>query len=159
VAGLAEIGGIDSRDVNRFAEGSMVAVAADIEIFHGTILEGITLNRLSIQQSDVREGMANTQLWDEVLALPRGLDTMLQTGGYPLSHSQANRMMIARAIASRPRLLLIDETLDRLPPKMRSETWKNLSKSSQPWTIVIVTHDPEILAACSHVIPMQPNHS
>jgi ABC-type lipoprotein export system ATPase subunit len=42
---------------------------------------------------------------------------------------------------------------------MRSETWKNLSKSSQPWTIVIVTHDPEILAACSHVIPMQPNHS
>jgi len=87
-------------------------------------------------------------MWDECLSLPQGLETMLQSGGYPLSNSQAIRIMIARAIATRPRLLLIDEVLDRLSPKMRMRIWERLSDRRQPWTIVLSTFDPELIAQC-----------
>ncbi len=56
--GLVEIGGIDSRDVNRFADGSMVSIASIPEVFHGTIQENISLNRSSVNQADVRDALA-----------------------------------------------------------------------------------------------------
>jgi putative ABC transport system ATP-binding protein len=157
ISGLAEVGGIDSRDVNRFAEGSLVGITTGIEIFHGTIQEAVSLNRISISQSDVRESLQLVELWDEVLAMPNGLETQLQTGGYPLSQSQAARLMLARAIASNPRLLLIDGTLDLLPPRMRNRIWENLSRPGQPWTLLIVTHDPHIVDACSKTIELIPS--
>lgn len=155
-SGLCEIGGIDSRDVNRFADGSMVGLASDVEIFHGTLHENITLNRLSIHDSDLREALQLAGLWDEVLSLPMGLDTLLQTNGFPLSRSQAQRLMIARAIVSRPRLLLVDGNLDKLGPQMRQRIWDNLRSNLQPWTMLIVSHDPTIIEDCDKRIELSP---
>ncbi len=146
--GLAEVGGVDSREVNRFADGSMVSIASEPEIFRGTFTENLSLNRVSVTDAEVRAALQAVGLWDETLSLPQGLETMLQSGGYPLSSSQAIRLMIARAIATRPRLLLIDGVLDRLPPKMRMRIWERLSDRRQPWTIVLSTSDPEIIAQC-----------
>lgn len=157
-SGLAEIGGIDSRDANRFAEGSMVSIAADIEIFHGTIREAVSLNRVSVSQEDIRDALQTVELWDEVLAMPNGLDTQLQTGGYPLSRSQAARLMLARAIVAKPRLLLIDGTLECLPTRMRQRVWNALSAPTQPWTMIVVTHDINIINACDKTIELVNSH-
>ncbi len=147
-SGLAEIGGVDSREVNRFADGSMVSIASEPEIFRGTLTENLSLNRVSVTAAEVRAALQAVELWDDTLSLPQGLETVLQSGGYPLSSSQAIRLVLARAIATRPRLLLIDGVLDRLPPKIRSRIWDRLSDRAQPWTIVLTTHVPEILAQC-----------
>lgn len=155
-SGLCEIGGIDSRDVNRFADGSMVGIASEVEIFHGTLQENITLNRLSIHDSNLRDALQIAGLWDEVLSLPMGLDTMLQTNGFPLSRSQAHRLMIARAIVSRPRLLLIDASLDKLGPHIRERVWNNLRSDLQPWTILVVTHDTKIINDSDKRIELTP---
>ena len=146
--GLAEIGGVDSREVNRFADGSMVSIASDPEIFRGTLSENLSLNRISVNADDIRNALQAVELWDETLSLPQGLETVLQSGGYPLSSSQAIRLALARAIATRPRLLLIDGVLDRLPPKMRLRIWQHLSDREQPWTILITTNDSELIALC-----------
>ena len=147
-SGLAEVGGVDSREVNRFADGSMVSIASDPEIFRGTLSENLSLNRLSVTASDVRAALLAVELWDEALSMPQGLETMLQSGGYPLSSSQGIRLMMARAIATRPRLLLIDGVLDRLPPKMRQRIWEGISDRRQPWTIILSTYDQQILDQC-----------
>ncbi|MFN7449850.1 MAG: ABC transporter ATP-binding protein, partial [Pirellula sp.] len=146
--GLIEIGGVDSREVNRFSEGSMVAIASQTEIFHGTLQENISLNRLTVSSSDVREALITAGLWDEVLTLPNGLETSLQSDGYPLEPSQMARLMIARAIVSTPRLLLIDGVLDALPGRMRNEIWDRLRDKKQPWTLIVATHDPTIIEQC-----------
>jgi putative ABC transport system ATP-binding protein len=146
--GAAEIGGIDSREVNRFADGSMVSFASDIQIFHGSLAENISMNRISISSNEIRNALQSVDMWDEALALQNGLETMLQSGGYPLSSSQAARIILARAIATRPRLLLIDGTLDLLPPKIRMQIWQKLSDRDQPWTLVVATHDQSIIDDC-----------
>lgn len=146
--GLIEIGGIDSREVNRFSEGSMVAIASRVEIFHGSFQENVSINRLSVSASDVRTALMLAGLWDEALTLPNGLETVLQSDGYPLEPSQMARLMIARAIVSSPRLLLIDGVLDALPGKMRNEIWERLKDKKQPWTLIVATHDPTIIEQC-----------
>jgi len=156
--GLAEIGGIDSREVNRFADGSMVSIASDPEIFRGTLAENLSLNRISVTSAEIRFALQAVELWDEVLTLPQGLDSMLQSGGYPLSGGQMVRLMIARAIATRPRLLLIDGALDRLPPKMRSRIWERLYDRRQPWTILLSTHDQGIIDQCDGQLELLDNN-
>ena len=123
----------------------MVGLASKTEIFHGTLQENVTLNRLSIHDSDLRHALQVAELWDEVLSIGRGLETHLQTDGYPLSESQAVRLMIARAVASQPRLLLIDGCLDKLSPELRQRIWNNLKSDAHPWTLIIATHDVSIL--------------
>ncbi len=159
VGGLAEIGGVDSREVNRFADGSMVSIASEPEIFRGTLTENLSLNRVSVTSTEVRAALQVVELWDETLSLPQGLETVLQSGGYPLSSSQAIRLVLARAIATRPRLLLIDGVMDRLPPKMRQRIWERLSDPNQPWTIVITTHDPAILSQCDGYTDLYSNNA
>ena len=146
--GSIEIGGIDSREANRFADGSMVSFASDSEIFHGTLMENVSLNRVSVTSAEVREALQIADMWDECLSLPNGIETMLQSGGYPLSGSQALRIMIARAVATRPRLLLIDGILDQLPPKMRKRIWERLSDRNRTWTLILSSYDPDIIEQC-----------
>ena len=146
--GLIEIGGVDSRDVNRFADGSMVSIASAPEIFHGTLQENVSLNRAAVSPADVRDALAKVGLWNEVLSMPNGVETVLQTGGFPLSQSQAARLMIARAIAGKPRLLLIDGVLDVVSSEFRESIWAELKDRKQPWTLIIATHEQSIVDDC-----------
>ncbi|MFN7878150.1 MAG: ABC transporter transmembrane domain-containing protein [Pirellula sp.] len=148
IEGLIEIGGVDSRDVNRFADGSMVSIASTPEIFHGSLQENVSLNRAAVSPADVRDALVKVGLWNEVLSMPNGVETILQTGGFPLSQSQAARLMIARAIAGKPRLLLIDGVLDVVSSEFRESIWAELKDRKQPWTLIIATHEQSIVDDC-----------
>lgn len=147
-SGHIEIDGIDSRDVNRAMDGALISFAGTPEIFHGGLLENVSLNRLTIGTEEVRSALQIVEMWDEALGMQNGLETQLQSGGYPLSESQAIRLMIARAIVSKPRLLILDGILDRLPPGLKSRIWDRLRDQQNPWTLILSTNDPVLLGQC-----------
>ncbi|MGL4550411.1 MAG: peptidase domain-containing ABC transporter, partial [Gemmataceae bacterium] len=93
-------------------------------------------------------------LLDEVQGLPDGLYTPLATGGAPLSGSQADRLMLARAVAGRPGLLLVDGLLDRLDTDVRRRVLAGLIAPEAPWTLLIVTSHPEVAAVCGRTIEL-----
>jgi putative ABC transport system ATP-binding protein len=126
----------------------MVSIASAPEIFHGTLQENVSLNRAAVSPADVRDALAKVGLWNEVLSMPNGVETVLQTGGFPLSQSQAARLMIARAIAGKPRLLLIDGVLDVVSSEFRESIWAELKDRKQPWTLIIATHEQSIVDDC-----------
>ena len=134
--------------------GSLISLASEPQIFHGTLLENVLLARPALSVEAAREALNTVGLWDAVLKLPAGVDTMLQTGGYPLSGSQRAQLMLARAIVSRPRVLLIDGILDSLSTMDRHQLWSKLSQADHPWTMLVVTHDIEIIRSCSKVIAL-----
>jgi len=144
--GFVEIDGLDSRDALRFCDGSLVGYAGAREIFAGSISDNLRLGRSGISDADLREALEIVSLWEELLPLPEGLELRLQTGGYPLSEDQIPRLMIARAIAGHPRVLLIDWCLDSLPAVIRYRIWDRLRDTTQPWTLMVTTHDERILA-------------
>lgn len=152
-AGRVELDGIDLRELRADSLHDHVAVARSIEIFHGSIDENVHLNRSNISSLDVREALAAVGLLEELLKLPDGLNTLLQTNGSPLSSMQAVRLMLARAIVGRPRLLLIDGTLDPLSDEMIADLLESLARDSRrPWTLLITTGRQAIKDACQRVL-------
>ncbi len=130
-AGHVELDGIDLRELRPDSLREHLAVARSIEIFQGSIDENVHLNRPHVSALDVRQALEAVGLLDEVLRHPEGLNTVLQVGGTPLSTSQCSRLMVARAIAGRPRLLLVDGTLDALPPTVLSDYLGQLDQRSR----------------------------
>jgi putative ABC transport system ATP-binding protein len=143
--GFIELGGLDARDAVRFSDGRVVGYGGPHEFFHGSIAENIRLGRSGITDQEMRQALELVELWDELLPLHGGLETQLQTGGYPLGEDQRPRLMIARAIVGSPRLVLIDWLLDALPAALRYRIWDRLREKSQPWTLIVATHDAKII--------------
>ena len=104
-----------------------------------------------------REALAAVGLLDEILKLPDGLNTVLQTNGAPLSATQALRLMLARAIADRPRLLLIDGTLDALSDDMQHALLARILGPSRPWTVLIATGRQMVIDRCDRVVTLRRN--
>ena len=98
-------------------------------------------------------------LIDEILKFHDGLNTELQTNGAPLTSSQALRLMIARAIVGRPRLLLIDGLLDGLSDEALDYVLRRLTPQESPWTLLVTTGRSEVMAACDRVISFSPDGS
>jgi len=155
INGFAEIAGFDCRDASRVADGNLVSLARQPEVFHGTVLENVRLGRNWLSSADIRRALERVGLWEEVLRLPQGVDSMLQTGGFPLNYSQSVRLSLARALASVPNVLLIDGILDLLDVQERMHLWDELNRSHDISTILIATHDHGITDTCKRTIACQ----
>lgn len=153
-SGHIEIDGIDLREVRPDSLREHLALARRVEIFHGTIAENVHLNRTNVKASDVRDALSAVGLVDELMNLPDGLSTVLQINGAPLSSTQAVRLMIARAIVGRPRLLLIDEILDGLPDEMLTGLLANLAGKDVPWTLLVSTGKQVVTKVCDRTVSL-----
>jgi ABC-type protease/lipase transport system fused ATPase/permease subunit len=74
-----------------------------------------------------------------VRALPHGLDTPLAASGAPLHHGAVARLAIARALAARPRLLVLDGALEVLSAPDRARVEAAVFDPAAPWTLLVLT--------------------
>ncbi|WP_339727445.1 ABC transporter ATP-binding protein [uncultured Gimesia sp.] len=137
--GHVSINGIDPHDLRPDALRKHVALVRDIEIFSGSLEENVHLERPNVSTSDVREALQRVGLVDDILRLPEGLNTHLVETGYPLTSNQARKLMLARAIVGRPRLLLIDGIIDVFPDREAEQLTQMLVDPARLWTLVMVT--------------------
>lgn len=151
-AGWVEFDGMDMRELNLEAMRHHIALVQRIEIFEGTLLDNVRMGRSDIGLAQVRHALEQVGLLETAMALPAGLETPLWTGGSPLSLGHANRLMLARAIVGRPRLLILDETLEQMDESIQKKIIPLIFDRSAPWTLVLVTHSPEIQSMCDRVI-------
>ncbi len=154
--GVLRLDGFDMRDIPLPDLRQCVALVRGIEVFPGTVIDNIRLGREDLSLADVNEALRRVGLQDELLALPDGLSTKLHPNGRPLSNRQAWRLMVARAIAGQPRLLIVDGVLDQIDySEEREQIMALLFGADAPWTLVCITDDPALLARCSRVVPLQ----
>jgi ABC-type bacteriocin/lantibiotic exporter with double-glycine peptidase domain len=150
-SGSIEIEGMEVDQLDTESLRQQIGVAREVEIFEGTVAENIHLYRPNIRGNDVHDALEKVGLLAEVRRLPDGVDTVLTSDSRPLSRDQALRLMVARAIVGRPRMLLIDGTLDGLPDTTAYETLLQLTESPQPWSLVIATGRAAIRAHADQV--------
>lgn len=138
-SGHLTLNGVDPGDLRPHVLRSKVALVRDIEIFTGSVAENVHLERSDVSVQDVRDALERVGLEETVEHLADGLDTQLMEGGYPLTPAEARRLMLARAIAGRPRLLLVDGTLDPFPDDEAAQLAGVLSPASREWTLLLST--------------------
>ncbi|HEX9953123.1 MAG TPA: hypothetical protein VGB53_15240 [Rubricoccaceae bacterium] len=120
------------------------------ELFDGTVEENITLGRpLTFDQ--IWEAVRLAALDAPLLALPDGLQTAVFGTGRALPSGVARRIMIARALAGRPRLLILDDAAQGLEPAVRERIGRAVAAAPW-WTVVDMSGDPEALRRADAVV-------
>ncbi|MBX7192306.1 MAG: ABC transporter ATP-binding protein/permease [Sandaracinaceae bacterium] len=150
-AGRVLVDELDLRDLDLAALREKIAVVRS-EIISGSILENVRLGRARVDAPAVRRALAQVGLLEDVDAMPEGLRTELTASGEPLSSSQKCRLAIARAIAGEPVLLVLDDALDGLDPRVREPMLDALFAPARPWTLLVTSTDPSVLARCERVL-------
>jgi ABC-type multidrug transport system fused ATPase/permease subunit len=137
----------DLRDLNLGLLRDTVSLVRAAEIVEGTVLDNLRFGR-ELDLTAVRQALTQAGLLNDIAALPDGLNSRLCVHGVPLTAEQALRLTLARAMAGRPRLLLLDGVLDRIDQRLLPTLLDNLLAAGAPWTLIIISHQPQVIARC-----------
>lgn len=155
-AGHITIDDFDPLDLRPDVLRNQVALVRRNEIFHGTLEENIHLHRPTVTSADVRHASEAVGLYENVLRLADGFDTKLLGDGAPLSGSQRDLLCLARCIAGRPRLLLVDGLFDSLSDEELEVALPYVLSPERDWTVVVTTGRRSIAERCQQVIELAP---
>ena len=109
--------------------------------FEGTILENITLNNPDISIDYVKLLIEKLQLSEFVKSQERGLQTIIYTEGRQLPYTVNKKIMIARAIASQPKLLVLKDPTEDLLEEESNKIIEFLIDPKRPWALVVVSNN------------------
>ena len=123
------------------------------DIFQGTIRENISLGEGDVAMESIVDLAGRVGLNDYVDTLGAGYDTMLGPVGKRLPRNVTQKLLLVRALASRPRLLLLEEPWLNTEPGHRLRIMKLLNELPNT-TVVVVSNDEEFAAGCSKIITM-----
>lgn len=125
---------------------------ADEEVFTGSILQNITVGRAWVSEDDVSEACRVTGLFDQLAQFPEGLLTKLDPQGSRLPKSLVKRIIQARCIAGKPRLILLEDSLQNWDTKDREQLLGWISAPERPWTLLAVSNDPWLQQRCARTL-------
>lgn len=144
--GVVRYNDVDLREVGMDYINGARGLVLDSQptLFGGTLEENIALGRPLADFHAVRRAIRFVELEEEIDRLPLGLRTPVEGGGKQFTKSQILRLLVARAIATRPPLLIFDGTLHNIEPNLREVLLRRLCSKEEEWTVVFVTNDPSI---------------
>ncbi|MBI3218988.1 MAG: ATP-binding cassette domain-containing protein [Bacteroidetes bacterium] len=122
------------------------------DLFDGTILENVTVGKPSETVEDALEALKDVGILDQVHAMPEGISTPLLSGGIGLSNSFCYKLILARCLAEKPRLLILKDFFQVLSKKEKMELLTTLNHPLVKRTIVYVSNDPLIMSSCDRVV-------
>jgi ATP-binding cassette subfamily C protein len=114
-------------------------------LLHDTILNNITLGDRELSEEDARLALEKADAWSFVAAMEQGLETSVGERGARISSGQRQRIMLARALVHRPRLLILDEATSALDRASENAICTTLTSLCGELTIVAVSHQPALV--------------
>lgn len=119
--------------------------------FEGTILENITCNNPEISMDDVIEVLNKVQLTSVIKNLPNGLDTKLFPEGKQINSSVTQKIVLARCIIQKPRILFLEDPVDKSDDKSAKEIIDYLTSTENDWILVVINKNPYWEEKCNKV--------
>ena len=120
--------------------GSIAYVPQDTFLFSDTLRENIALGKPDASEEEVREAARIAQIYDEVMAFPEGMDTVIGEKGVTLSGGQRQRVAIARAVLLNPPIFILDDSLSSVDIQTEERILEGLEKFLEKKTTLLITH-------------------
>jgi ABC-type bacteriocin/lantibiotic exporter with double-glycine peptidase domain len=122
------------------------------DLFDGSLLENVTLGRTTTTAHDAIHALNQVGLSDFINSLPNGLDTHILSGGKGLTKTVIHKLILARCLAKKPKLLILNDFFITLSKSDKVELLKAVTGSNRQSTVIISSKDPLIMSACDRVI-------
>ena len=122
--------------------------------FEGTILENITFNNPNISQEDLKWAIDSVKLGNYIKSLPEGLDTKIYPEGQHLSSSNAQKILLARSIINKPKILFLEEPFDKMDNDIAQEMIDFITSKENKWALLITSKNPYWEHKCDRIITM-----
>ena len=125
-------------------------VLQDGRLFQGDVFSNITISQPNLTMADAWKAAEMAGIAEDIRSMPMGMHTLIMGGNSGISGGQAQRLMIARAIAPKPRVLIFDEAtsaLDNITQKKVSEALDSLK-----CTRIVVAHRLSTIIHCSRIL-------
>lgn len=125
------------------------------QLFDGTILENIAMGRERATFDNVKWAVHSLGLDGFINGLPNGYETVIDPQGKKLPQSTIQKLLLVRAVADRPKLLLLEDALEHLDDEDRKQAVDFLLEKGQGWTLVAVSADNYLRAKADRVYLME----
>lgn len=125
------------------------------EIMNGTITENISMGRDDISFKDVLEASEIVGLKRFVEGFPKGFDTHIVQNDITVPFSIAAKINLARSVAEKPRLFVMDQPLQHLDKKDKESISEFLTGKDKPWTLIVATNDIAMAKRCDKIVVLQ----
>ena len=144
----------DGRDLEKIELRSLRrrigVVMQNGKLFQGDIYSNIVISAPWLSRQDAWDAAELAGIADDIRSMPMGMDTMISEGAGGISGGQRQRLMIARAIAPKPKILMFDEAtsaLDNLTQKKISQSLDSLK-----CTRIVIAHRLSTIRQCDRII-------
>ena len=144
----------DGRDIERIDLKSLRrrigVVIQNGKLFQGDIYSNIVISAPWLTVKDAWEAAELAGIADDIRKMPMGMNTLISEGSGGISGGQRQRLMIARAIAPKPKILMFDEAtsaLDNLTQKKVSESLDSLK-----CTRIVIAHRLSTIKQCDRIL-------
>jgi ATP-binding cassette subfamily B protein len=153
--GSIKLDGVDIRELTAEELRSHVAMAfEDSTLFSASIRENVLLGNPDASEEDLQQALAIAQA-QFAYDLPDGLDTRIGEEGLSLSGGQRQRLALARAVAAKPAVLVLDDPLSALDVDTEAMVEDALRTVLKATTALIVAHRPSTVQLADKVALMQ----
>jgi ABC-type bacteriocin/lantibiotic exporter with double-glycine peptidase domain len=123
--------------------------------FEGTILENITFNNPLVSHEYIKWAIESVKLGTFIKTLPNGLDTKIFPDGRQLSSSNAQKILLARSIVNKPKILFYEDPLDKMDEEATKEIIDFITDTKNKWTVIVSSKNDYWKQKCTRKIKMK----
>jgi ATP-binding cassette subfamily B protein len=109
-------------------------------LFSDTIRENIAFGNLDATEEEIEKAARTTQIYEEVMGFPEGMNTVIGEKGITLSGGQRQRIAIARTILMNPPIFILDDALSSVDIQTEERILEGLEKFLKGKTSILITH-------------------
>lgn len=147
------IGGIDIRQLGKQRVRKLVAtVFQDDRLFSGSVADNISLFDADALVEEIREAARQANILAEIEEMPMGFYTLVGDMGGALSAGQQQRILLARALYRKPKILLMDEATSNLD--VENENRICAAVRSAGVTTILIAHRPQTIRSADRVLEL-----
>jgi subfamily B ATP-binding cassette protein HlyB/CyaB len=155
-AGRVLIDGVDLAQIDpAWLRRQIGVVLQENLLFNRSIRENIALADPAMSLERVVEAATLAGAHEFIVGLPQGYDTPVEERGANLSGGQRQRIAIARALVTRPRILIFDEATSALDAESEEIIQTNLKAMSQGRTVIIIAHRLSAIRQCDTIVALE----
>ncbi len=138
---------LDGRDLREFRledlRRNIGYVPQEPVLFSDTVKNNIRFGRDEITDDVLQWAIEVSQLKHEIAGFSDGIDTRIGTRGMAISGGQKQRLALARALADKPKILVLDDCTSALDSRTEAALWERLHEVLPDMTAIVITHRPD----------------